>query len=397
MKCPSCGAEITNNSKFCEFCGSAISVQMQREQEQLNKAGCPKCGSTNISFNREKQGEVKDKRGTAVLRSTVGVCKDCGYTWRADSEIKPPKKRKTWLWVLGWICIFPVPLTILMLRKKGMKPAVKYGIIAAAWLIYVLIAVSGNSENSTISTSDKLSTQNTAVQATTEVQKEAHIYDGVEIKDIFNGMRTNKIGEYSVIRASSDACTEDALADWYYNFVQKNNYNYNIILFTDKENLMGCYSINGMVETGTAFIEDEYGDYMVGETHNSVIYSPSGDGITLKRMKFNSFYVTEGEPGDYGCERTLNKGTEFEETKFYYLIPEGDYTITNMGSYSAQVSVYKDEVAKNEAGWEEFTETFECVVLDSGESATLQIGENQCVEITEGGEIRFELNEETTG
>ena len=74
MKCPNCGAEIKINSKYCEFCGSAVSAQMRREQEQLNKAGCPRCGSTNITFSREKQGEVKSKRGTAVVRSTVGVC-----------------------------------------------------------------------------------------------------------------------------------------------------------------------------------------------------------------------------------------------------------------------------------------------------------------------------------
>lgn len=41
---------------------------------------------------------------------------DAGNT--ASQEIVAPKKRKTWLWVLGWICIFPLPLTILMLRKK---------------------------------------------------------------------------------------------------------------------------------------------------------------------------------------------------------------------------------------------------------------------------------------
>ena len=55
------------------------------------------------------------------------------------------KKRKTWLWVLGWICIFPLPLTILLLRKKEMNAPIKYGIIVAAWLIYLLIAISGGS------------------------------------------------------------------------------------------------------------------------------------------------------------------------------------------------------------------------------------------------------------
>ena len=61
----------------------------------------------------------------------------------ANSQVKGSKKH-TWLWVLGWICIFPVPLTILMLRKKNMKPAVKYGIIAAAWLLFFVIGMSGN-------------------------------------------------------------------------------------------------------------------------------------------------------------------------------------------------------------------------------------------------------------
>ena len=61
-----------------------------------------------------------------------------------SQSVQPqPKKRRTWLWVLGWIFIFPVPLTILMLRKKDMKPVLKYGIIAAAWIVYLLIAFSG--------------------------------------------------------------------------------------------------------------------------------------------------------------------------------------------------------------------------------------------------------------
>ena len=44
MKCPNCGAEI-ESGKFCEFCGAQLSTEMLKEQEQLNKQGCPKCGS----------------------------------------------------------------------------------------------------------------------------------------------------------------------------------------------------------------------------------------------------------------------------------------------------------------------------------------------------------------
>lgn len=176
MKCPNCGADVKGNSRFCEYCGSSITTQMLREQEQLNKAGCPKCGSTNITFNREKQGEVKGKRGTAVVRSTVGVCKDCGYTWQTDSGVTNPKKRKTWLWVLGWICIFPLPLTILLLRKKEIKPSVKYGIIAVAWIVYFIIGMSGNNGDTQTQVVEQNNVENQSVVvetiSTSEVAKE---------------------------------------------------------------------------------------------------------------------------------------------------------------------------------------------------------------------------------
>ncbi len=158
MTCPNCSAEIRNGSKFCEFCGSRLSLEMQRKQEQLNKAGCPKCGSTNVKFDREKQGEIKVKYANAVIRATVGMCKDCGYTWKVsrgkEKAAQNPESvlptgenevvnnatapRKTWLWVLGWIFIFPVPLT-LMIRKKEMPAWKKYGIIVAAWIAYFAV------------------------------------------------------------------------------------------------------------------------------------------------------------------------------------------------------------------------------------------------------------------
>ena len=146
MKCPNCGAEIANGSKFCEFCGTQITYDMQREQEQLNKSGCPKCGSTNITFTRENQGEVRKKKSKQVVHTTVGYCKDCGYTWLPETE--KPKKRKTFLWILGWIFIFPVPLTILMLRKKELDPKIKYGVIAAAWVLYLVLIIISRSNNS---------------------------------------------------------------------------------------------------------------------------------------------------------------------------------------------------------------------------------------------------------
>ena len=151
MKCPSCGAET--NGKFCEYCGSEL------PKDKINVGMCPKCGNSNITFKRERVGTATQRTshknligtgrtGQSVSQSayrTVGLCQNCGYTWNPNAG-SSGSGRKTWLWVLGWICIFPVPLTILLLRKKDMKPAVKYGIIAVAWLLFFVIGMSGNNE-----------------------------------------------------------------------------------------------------------------------------------------------------------------------------------------------------------------------------------------------------------
>ena len=173
MKCPSCGAEA--KGKFCEYCGSEMPQEKPTVNITNNYYGsttpydnteiestlgkCPKCGNSKITFKRERVGTATQSRsrknyigsgrqGQSVSQSayrTVGVCQNCGYTWNPNAT-NTGSGKKTWLWVLGWICIFPLPLTILLLRKKDMKPAVKYGIIAVAWLLFFVIGMSGNSE-----------------------------------------------------------------------------------------------------------------------------------------------------------------------------------------------------------------------------------------------------------
>ncbi len=145
------------------------------------------------------------------------------------------------------------------------------------WVIVVFIVIG-------IFTPKKDSTDSNS--KTTEATVESHIYDNAEVKDVMNGTRNDKIGEYSIIRITSEEATEEALTDWYFNYVDKNEFNWCMILYTDKDNNMGVYSIKGMVEKDLYFNEDEYGDYSVGESSNSIMYVPTEEG-TLKEMVFD--------------------------------------------------------------------------------------------------------------
>ena len=147
MKCPNCGAEV--NGKFCAYCGSAVEQEVEEINELNCYKECPRCGSKNIKFRREQIKNSKRANGkydSASGYKTVGFCEECGYTW---DPLKYPKKKingKTILWILGWLCIFPVPLTILLLRSDKIKSNMaKYIVIAMAWIAYLIIGIGGNS------------------------------------------------------------------------------------------------------------------------------------------------------------------------------------------------------------------------------------------------------------
>ena len=106
--------------KICKNCKKTI------EDEALV---CPYCGCVVKKVNRKK-----DRSSNAL--STKGVLAESGQV----EKKKPKKKRKTWLWVLGWIFVFPVPLTILLLRSQKVNKIVKIIVLVIAWLFYLLFA-----------------------------------------------------------------------------------------------------------------------------------------------------------------------------------------------------------------------------------------------------------------
>jgi hypothetical protein len=54
----------------------------------------------------------------------------------------PVRKRQTWLWVLGWIFMFPIPATVLTVQNRNMGVLLKTIIIVAVWTFYFAIIAS---------------------------------------------------------------------------------------------------------------------------------------------------------------------------------------------------------------------------------------------------------------
>ena len=64
-----------------------------------------------------------------------------------ESHYKTNKKNNILLWILGWLVIFPVPLTILLFRNSKLKKSIQITIVCLSWLFYIIIGLSLNSSN----------------------------------------------------------------------------------------------------------------------------------------------------------------------------------------------------------------------------------------------------------
>lgn len=131
-------------------------------------------GTTPLQFHAEETGYQFEKGRQRAQAEATRVQQQ---TFNMNFG-KPPKKRKTWLWVLGWIFIFPVPLTILMLRNKKLSKPVKIGIIVAAWIVYLIIGLAGggsgdNKDSSNANTETTTIEQPADNSATTTIEQSA--------------------------------------------------------------------------------------------------------------------------------------------------------------------------------------------------------------------------------
>ncbi|MCD7843582.1 MAG: hypothetical protein LUG17_03030 [Clostridiales bacterium] len=154
-------------------------------------------------------------------------------------------------------------------KEKKAKSGVKKPFYKKWWfwviVVVILAAAFGGSSSSSEDQSDNT---------------ESHIYDDATVKDVMNGTHTEKLGEYSIVYIASDEATVENLTDWYYNYVEVNDYNWCMILYTDSDENKGVYGNTDIVEKDVFFEQDEYGDYSLGDSSQETYYLPIDGTLT---------------------------------------------------------------------------------------------------------------------
>lgn len=150
--CPKCGANLRvdadRQSVFCEYCGAEILIDDEVQHLQIDNAE-----SAGYAFEKGRQRAQNEAQAQRY------------YAYQ--SQPAPKKNKKMVWWVLGWIFIFPIPLTILISRNQKLKTGVKIGIIAAAWVVYLLIGLGSGAANKNEKPSVTPSAQTSYSQQTT--------------------------------------------------------------------------------------------------------------------------------------------------------------------------------------------------------------------------------------
>ncbi len=145
--CPHCGArlEIDEDKKkaFCMYCGAELTIDSEKPATPYNNAE-----AAGYEFEKGRQRAREEMRGAqrAEAQWDAGQQAASANPYAGQSATYGKPKKHLFWWVVGWIFIFPIPLTIVTVRSKLPKWA-KALIIVAAWAVYLGFSLANNNND----------------------------------------------------------------------------------------------------------------------------------------------------------------------------------------------------------------------------------------------------------
>lgn len=128
--CPNCGASLQinpeANSMFCSYCGARLLIDDEIQ---------------HVVYDNAEEAGYQFEKGRQKAQAEYQVSQLQGNT---TSGRRKRSKGKTWLWILGWLFVLPVPVTILLVRNRKLSNKTKIIIASVVWITYLLFALIGS-------------------------------------------------------------------------------------------------------------------------------------------------------------------------------------------------------------------------------------------------------------
>ena len=300
--CRNCHKQIVDDALVCPYCG---------------------CVVKNVRNNGGYQSQQPANR----------ISTHNSYT--------PANKRKTWLWVIGWIFIFPLPLTVLLLRKRNMIPAVKFGVIAAAWIAYLVIVLAGRSGNTDTSGGTQKNSPSNRSVVSAKTDNNIKSLSFLNFGDLEESVKIG--GSTSESYVIADVKNRNIFSPNDVKFVSENPEIATIEFTKDSLTTYLYYKING-ISAGETYVYASSVDGSVVSEKMKVIVKGSSENIT--NMAFadaSEVTVKVGQDSNVGTLNvTVNNKGDFssEDVVFVSENPE-TATISKEGNSTGQTIKYK--------------------------------------------------------
>lgn len=183
--------------------------------------------------------------------------------------------KKKWVMWVSLFAFMPLGLFLLWIHQDDYKTSTKV-------LISILFIMGGLTSLTASTVAVTEENGNIVESESDNIIQSERIYDNVEIVDVMNGSKTEKIGEYSLISADSFEITDDVLDDWYFNHVAITDYSWYIIVYSDKSEPMGIYANHGAVTRDVVLNKESENMYSLGDSSQASFYFADENTLILQ-------------------------------------------------------------------------------------------------------------------
>ena len=132
MSCPNCGSKLSFDKESgectCSSCGGKFLLDNESTTQHVEFDNAEDAGYEFEKGRQKAQAEARRLNGYS----------NSGSASTKKTNNKSKKNNLIW-WIIGWICFFPIPLTIIVYRSNKLSQKAKVIILSVVWG-YIAIA-----------------------------------------------------------------------------------------------------------------------------------------------------------------------------------------------------------------------------------------------------------------